>query len=606
MGGIAGSDTSVITGRFSGQEWAPLEEIAKRTGSTAFSDKDTYTRYDDSTIGPVTSPLHTPLGIQVSQLTFAWAGDDYMIHALLVKNTGPYDLDSVYIGFCWDFDVSSAAHGDPGLGDMVGLDPTEQISYMYDWDGDGGRSPGYVGGKFIYRRLAGHSWWAEGQDPETDAQRYALMAGGLMSDPVVPDDYRVLQTIGPYDFPSGRTIPLLHTLAAGEGLEGIREAVTEAKNSVGEFLQDEGDSTLAAGEEHVIHVNLDEGKRALGKVMLAVDWEFCDLGLYLVDPFGREITPEEALIDPRINYTSGPHHKSFLISDPQSGDWEMHIGYLSGPPSFPYHHSVTLFDLPYDEGLLFDYFGVSWAYIHFGGLKGEGCVSDSFEVNGEFQLGEGQSFDPDRDPVFVRLGPYTETIPESSFTPCPEKYECYEYWGDPPGIQYMLLDLFDGGKDTWGWFDVYGGQVDMSEAGLLTFVRLAIGENTGWETVLLEEHGDEWWYSRPEKGSVRARAAAAVDQLPGDFALSQNYPNPFNASTAIDYHLPRAADIELSLYNVQGQLVTVLAQGPQPAGTHRVIWDGHDFLGHAVGSGIYFCQLRAGDRIETRKMVLLR
>lgn|GEM_PF-1108680 len=606
VGAIMDGDTAVTTGRFSGQEWVPLEGIGTRTGSSAFSDKDTYTRYNDGTTGPVTSPLHVPLGIQVTQLNFAWAGDDHIIHALLVKNTGPDDLDSVYIGFCWDFDVSSAGHGDPGLGDMVGLDAGEHISYMYDLDGDGGRSPGYIGGAFIYRRLAGHSWWAEGQDPESDAQRYALMAGGLMGNPSSAADYRVLQTIGPYDLPSGRLIPVLHVLAVGDGLSGLQGAVADAKTRVGEFLEDEGDSTLATGEEHVIAVTLDESKKALGKVMFAVDWEFCNLGLYLVDPYGREIRPQTAVNDPRINYTSGPHHKSFLVSDPQTGDWEMRIGYLSGPPSFPYHHSVTLFDVPYDEGLLMDTFDISWAYINFGGLKGEGCVSDSFEVNGEFELSEGHSFDPDRDPVFVRMGPYTETIPESSFVLCPEKYECYEYYGAPPGIRYMVLDFYDGGKGTWGWFDVYGGGVDMSEAELLTLVRLAIGENTGFEAVLLEDHGDEWWYCQEEKGKTRAGTAAATDQLPGAFTLSQNYPNPFNASTVIDYHLARPADIQLALYNVRGQRVAVLADGQQPAGTYRVIWDGKDSLGRPVGSGIYLCQLQAGGTSRTRKMILLR
>jgi len=606
VGAIMDGDTAVTTGRFSGQEWVPLEGIGKRTGSNAFSDKDTYTRYNDGTAGPAASPLHVPLGIQVTQLNFAWAGDDHIIHALMVKNTGSDDLDSVYIGFCWDFNVSSAAHGDPAIDDLVGLDPFEEISFMYDQDGDNGRSPGYIGGKFIYRKLAGHSWWARGRDPESDAQRYALMAGGIMCDPISPDDYRLMHCIGPFDLPSGRLIPVLHVLAAGDGLSGLQGAVSAAQTRVGEFLEDEGDSTLATDEEHIIPVTLGESKRALGKVMFAVDWEFCNLGLYLVDPYGREIRPQTAVNDPRINYTSGPHHKSFLVSDPQTGDWEMRIGYLSGPPSFPYHHSVTLFDVPYDEGLLMDTFDVSWAYINFGGLKGEVCESDSFEVNGDFELSEGHSFDPDRDPVFVRMGPYTETIPESSFVLCPGKYDRYEYFGDPPGIRSMVLEFYDGGKGTWGWFDVYGGGVDMSEAELRTLVRLAIGQNTGFEAVLLENYGDEWWYSEEEKGSARVRMAAPTDQLPGAFTLGQNYPNPFNASTTIDYHLTRPADIQLVLYNVRGQRVAVLMDGHRQAGTYRVIWDGKDSLGRPVGSGIYLCQLRAGGTSRTRKMILLR
>jgi len=607
VGALVAGDTAVTTGRFSGQEWVPLEGIGKRTGSTAFSDQDTYTRYDDGYIGPVTSPLHVPLGIQVTQLSFAWAGGDHIVHALLVKNNGPVDLDSVYIGFCWDFDVSSTAHGDPGLGDLVGLDTGESISYMYDQDGDGGLSPGYIGGKFLYRTLGGHSWWSKGQDPESDAQRYALMAGGLMSDPTVAADYRVLHTVGPYDLPAGRSIPVLHTLACGEGLTGIQGAISDAEASVGEFLEDEGDSTLATDEEHIIAVTLDESKRALGKVLFAVDWEFCNLELSLVSPFGREIYPETAVNDPRVNFTSGPHHKSFLVADPQTGDWEMHIRYLSGPPSFPYHHSVTLFDVPYDDGLPLEYFDVTWAYINFGsGEQTESCDLDSFEVNGEFELREGQYFDPDRDPVFVRMGPYTETIPESSFVPCPEKYDCYEYFGDPPGIRYMTLEFYEEGKGTWGWFDVYGGQVDMSEAELLTFIRLAVGQNTGFELVQLEDHGSEWWYYEGEKGKTRTRTVLSTDRLPGAFTLDQNYPNPFNAGTTIDYHLPQRADIRLALYNVRGQRVAILADGQQPAGTHRVIWDGRDSLGRPVGSGIYFCQLRTGGLTQTRKIILLR
>jgi len=467
-----------MAGRLSGQEWVPVEGIGRRTGSEAFSDHDTYTRYDDGFISPSD---HIPLGIRVTQITFAWTGSDHIVHALRVKNTGSDDPDSVYVGFCWDFNVSSAAQGNPALGDLVGLDPDEEISFMYDHGGDSGLSPGYIGGKFLFRPLAGHSWRRAGQDPETDA-----------------------------------------------------------RSDVGECLADEGDSTLATGEEHIIPVTLDGSKRALGAVMFAVDWEFCDL--YLMDPFGNRIDPQTAADDPRFNYISGPHHKSFLIADPHSGGWKVHIGYLSGPPSFSYHYSATLFDVPYDYGLPMDYFDVYWALIYFGG-RGEAAQVDSFQISGDFQLGDGQYFDPNRDPVFVRIGPYTETIPESSFTPCPIKYDCYEYIGSPPGISFMSLYFYGEGEGACGSFDVFANEVDMSEATLHSLVRLAVGQNTGFERILFEDYGEEWSYSKGEGSKAAARTTLSPDLLPGAFTLSQNYPNPFNASTAIDYHLDRPATI---------------------------------------------------------------
>jgi hypothetical protein len=606
VGALVEGDTAVTTGHFSGQEWIPLEDIEKRSGSTAFSDQDTYTRYDDGYLGKTATKSHLPLGIQVSQLTFAWAGDDHIIHALLVKNTTLDDLDSAYIGFCWDFNISSAARSNPALGDMVGLDMTEEISYMYDEDGDGGRSPGYIGGKFLYRPLAGHSWWDRSHDPQTDAQRYALMAGGQMADPITPGNYRVLHSVGPFDLPAGRAIPVLHTLAIGNGLSGLQEAVSDAKTNVGESLLAAGDSTLAEAEAHIIEVTVSETKAARHKIQFAVDWEFCNLGLHLVNPNGMEIYPEMAVGDPRIIFTSGPHRKAFLITDPLVGTWQMHIGYLSGPPSFPYRHSVTLFDLPYDDGLPFANFHVDWAYIKFRYPQTEQCFLDSFEVNGEFELREGQHFDPDIHPVFFRMGPYTETIPESSFVPCPGKYDCYEYFGCPPGIRYMILEFCNDAKGTWGWFDVYGDQVDMSGAEMLTLVRLASGQNSGFEVVLMEDHGDEWWYWAGEPGKARARTVASSDQLPGAFTLHQNYPNPFNATTMIEYDLPQRSDITLSLYNVKGQRVAVLVSGQQPAGTHHATWDGKDAADRPVSSGIYFCRLQSGELAQTRKMILLR
>jgi hypothetical protein len=89
--------------------------------------------------------------------------------------------------------------------------------------------------------------------------------------------------------------------------------------------------------------------------------------------------------------------------------------------------------------------------------------------------------------------------------------------------------------------------------------------------------------------------------IPYKFDLIQNYPNPFNPSTMINYQLPMANDVELSIYNLLGQKVATLVSDRQAAGYYQVEWDASGYA-----SGIYYYRLVAGEFIEMKKMVLLR
>ena len=88
---------------------------------------------------------------------------------------------------------------------------------------------------------------------------------------------------------------------------------------------------------------------------------------------------------------------------------------------------------------------------------------------------------------------------------------------------------------------------------------------------------------------------------PTEFALKQNTPNPFNPSTTIEYLLPRDTHIILSVYNISGQLVTVLKDELANAGNYSVTWDAS-----GMPSGIYFYTLKAKEFSETQKMLLLK
>lgn len=88
--------------------------------------------------------------------------------------------------------------------------------------------------------------------------------------------------------------------------------------------------------------------------------------------------------------------------------------------------------------------------------------------------------------------------------------------------------------------------------------------------------------------------------------LEQNRPNPFNPRTAIRYSLAANGPAKLVIFDVQGRLVKTLVNSTQPAGPHEAVWDGTDDSGHAVGSGIYWSQLSAGDYRSSRKLVIMK
>jgi hypothetical protein len=94
--------------------------------------------------------------------------------------------------------------------------------------------------------------------------------------------------------------------------------------------------------------------------------------------------------------------------------------------------------------------------------------------------------------------------------------------------------------------------------------------------------------------------------LPKEFKLEQNYPNPVNPATAIEYSLPHRCDIEITVYNLLGQRVRILENGPKRAGNHTVIWDGKNSQGDKVASGIYLYKIKADDFVSSKKMILLK
>jgi hypothetical protein len=109
-------------------------------------------------------------------------------------------------------------------------------------------------------------------------------------------------------------------------------------------------------------------------------------------------------------------------------------------------------------------------------------------------------------------------------------------------------------------------------------------------------------------GVFRSTSSTGIEdtQRPQEMILHPNYPNPFNPSTTIGYRLPASGRTTLKVYNLLGQEVRTLVDGPQMAGGYEVVWDGKDATGRAVPSGVYLCRLAVGNRVQTNKMTFLK
>jgi hypothetical protein len=97
-----------------------------------------------------------------------------------------------------------------------------------------------------------------------------------------------------------------------------------------------------------------------------------------------------------------------------------------------------------------------------------------------------------------------------------------------------------------------------------------------------------------------------ASSLPKVTRLATIYPNPFNPSATIAFDLAKDGQVELTIFDVRGRLVSILEAGPMTAGRHQAIWYGQDRHGRSVSSGTYFCRLVAGGQTQTMKLLLAK
>ncbi len=131
-----------------------------------------------------------------------------------------------------------------------------------------------------------------------------------------------------------------------------------------------------------------------------------------------------------------------------------------------------------------------------------------------------------------------------------------------------------------------------------------IGENL-FSVVFDQQENKTLWFGIEHFGD----GTTAVENSPSpvfNYSLEQNYPNPFNPTTRIHFTLAKKGFVRLAVYDLLGREVEILVDEIQTAGGHAVDWNGVDHAGQRVGNGVYFYQIKAGEFISTRRMVLLK
>ena len=126
-------------------------------------------------------------------------------------------------------------------------------------------------------------------------------------------------------------------------------------------------------------------------------------------------------------------------------------------------------------------------------------------------------------------------------------------------------------------------------------------ELTGYETFTTEIDVEG-----NETINIELQILSGIDN---PFALQNNvsvtnYPNPFNSVTTISYSIPKNNIVSIGIYDIQGKKIKTLVNEYQEFGNHSVVWNGNDYNGKVVSSGIYYCCLRAGNSLITKKMII--
>jgi len=165
---------------------------------------------------------------------------------------------------------------------------------------------------------------------------------------------------------------------------------------------------------------------------------------------------------------------------------------------------------------------------------------------------------------------------------------------DGENVHYELKFEWSQSDSIWGPFDANFAEIDIT----------GFERNTPISWSVLAFDDTLGFTASVDTYSIEIDATVGIDPvnlLPTEYLLEQNYPNPFNPVTTIHYDLPQRSDVQIAIYDLLGREVKTLLSENQSAGYKSVQWDASN-----VASGMYIYQIKAGEFVQTRKMILLK
>ena len=157
-----------------------------------------------------------------------------------------------------------------------------------------------------------------------------------------------------------------------------------------------------------------------------------------------------------------------------------------------------------------------------------------------------------------------------------------------------------------------GGIIVFADSNNNTLV-VTLGESQELDGVELSQSFDAngvGCYTNPTPGAANGDCMTLGNDtdtlLPRLMTLHQNYPNPFNPVTTLRYDLAKDVMVNISIYDMNGNLVRNLIRENQTAGQRSVKWNATNQIGQPVSAGVYLYSIEADGLIQTRKMILLK
>ena len=128
-------------------------------------------------------------------------------------------------------------------------------------------------------------------------------------------------------------------------------------------------------------------------------------------------------------------------------------------------------------------------------------------------------------------------------------------------------------------------------------------------TYYVHSSDDEYMISSDIGEFILSREVLGINDglsVPETFTLHQNYPNPFNPVTTLQYKLPEDSFVDVTVYDMLGNVVNNLVHTSQSSGYKSIQWNATNNQGEPVSAGVYLYKIQAGDFVDTKKMILLK